>query len=142
MGILVQTQVARELKSVLLVDDGDETRITTKWFLANFGYTVESTRNAEEALNVFDPKVHDLVITDNSMPGMSGNEMAHIIKLRSPATPVVMFSGMPPQDTGSLDAVIKRPAHLLLLKEEVDRLISKQAPPEPAASECQQTPRP
>ena len=56
------------LRTVLLVDDQDGNRIMTKWFLNHFGYTVESARSAGEALAMFDPQVHDFVVTDNS-PG-------------------------------------------------------------------------
>lgn len=116
------------LKVILLVDDRDELRVTMKWFLTNFGYEVDSARNAEEALVLFDPKIHNLVITDNSMPGMTGVEMSHIIKLRSPATPVVMFSGNPPADRSCLDFLIRKPAHLMELKEAVDKLMADRAP--------------
>ena len=111
-------------KTILIVDDEDALRITTSWFLANFGYTVSAARSAEEALALFDPAVHDVVLTDNSMPGISGAEMAHIIKLRSPATLVVMYTGLAPTDQSCLDLVIQRPAHLLTLKEALDKLLA------------------
>jgi CheY-like chemotaxis protein len=110
------------LKTVLLVDDVDASRIMAKWFLSNFGYEVESVRTAEEALALFNPRVHDAVITDNTMPCLTGAEMAHIIKLRSPATPVIMFSGSPPEDRSCLDVVIQKPAHLMTLKDALDTL--------------------
>ena len=112
------------LKTILLVDDNDDVRVVTKWFLSNFGYAVDSVRNAEEALVLFDPRLHDLVVTDNSMPGMTGAEMAHIIKLRSSTTPVLMYTGLPPDDRSCLDAVIQRPTHLLALTAAVDRLLA------------------
>jgi CheY-like chemotaxis protein len=112
-----------ELKTILVVDDRDDCRITTKWFLTNFGYAVDSARSAEEALSVFDAKIHDLIITDNSMPGMSGVEMAHIIKLRSPVTPIIMYSGTLPENRTCLDVVIKKPAHLLELKDAADKIL-------------------
>lgn len=111
------------LKTVLLVDDADTTRITTKWFLTSFGFAVDTARSAEEALALFNPNIHDLILTDNSMHGMSGGEMAHIIKLRSPATPVLMYSGRIPDDQRCLDAVVQKPTHLLALKDAVDRLL-------------------
>ena len=116
-------QTPPPLETVLLVDDHNDTRTTTKWFLANFGYSLVTARSAEEALALFDPKLHDVVVTDNSMPGISGAEMAHIIKLRSPATPIVMYTGQAPTDRSCLDEVIQRPAHLLSLKEAIDRLL-------------------
>jgi CheY-like chemotaxis protein len=121
----VEGQSSSQVKTILLVDDLDEFRVTTKWFLNNFGYTVESVRSAEEALALFNPGTHDVVVTDNSMPGMSGVEMAHIIKLRSPSTPVVMYSGNVPADQSCLDLVIQRPTHLLTLKEGIDKLLSE-----------------
>ncbi len=111
-------------RTILLVDDEDEIRVTTKWFLSNFGFAVESARNAEEALALFDPKTHDVIVTDNSMPGMTGAEMAHVIKLRSPSTPVLMYTGRLPEDVSCLDLVIQKPAHMLALKEGVDKLLA------------------
>lgn len=99
----------------------------TKWFLNHFGYTVESARSAEEALGMFNPLVHDLILTDNSMPGMTGAEMAHIIKMRSAVTPVVMLSGSPPDDHACLDLVLHRPMHLMRLKEAVDQVLGGSA---------------
>ena len=116
-------------KTVLLVDDRDDSRLTTKWFLTYFGYVVDSARNAEEALGVFDPKIHDAVLTDNSMPGMTGAEMAHIIKLRSPSTPVIMHTGMLPEDRSCLDFVVQKPVHLLEIKEALDKLLAGGPPP-------------
>lgn len=111
-------------RTILLVDDQDANRIITKWFLNNFGYMVESVRRAEEALSVFDPKVHDVIVTDNSMPGMTGSEMAHVIKLRSPTTPVVMFTGAAPADRSCLDRVLVRPVHLMRLRDAIEQVLS------------------
>jgi CheY-like chemotaxis protein len=121
----MEDRPSQAVRTILLVDDRDDSRITTKWFLSNFGYGIDSVRSAEEALALFDPKHHDLVITDNSMPGMTGAEMAHVIKMRSSTTPVLMYTGMAPQDQSCIDIVIQRPAHLLTLKEAVEKLLGK-----------------
>jgi CheY-like chemotaxis protein len=124
----VGSQPLPPIKTILLVDDADDLRVTTKWFLANFGYAVDSVRSAEEALALFDPKIHDIVVTDNSMSGMTGAEMAHIIKMRSRSTPVLMFSGRVPEDQSCVDLIILRPAHLLMLKDGVERLLADAEP--------------
>ena len=111
--------------TVLLVDDIDDSRLMTKWFLANFGYSVDSARSAEEGLALFDSKIHDIVVTDNSMPAMSGAEMAHVIKLRSASTPVLMYTGEAPKDLSCVDKLIDKPAHLLELKEAIDVLLAR-----------------
>ena len=122
---MTSTPASPETRTILLVDDGDDCRITTKWFLSNFGYAVDAVRTAEDALSLFDPKIHDLVVTDNAMPGMTGAEMAHVIKLRSPSTPVLMYSGNAPDDRSCLDGVVQRPAHLLALKDAIERLLAR-----------------
>jgi CheY-like chemotaxis protein len=113
-----------QMRTVLLVDDNDDTRVLTKWFLDNFGYAVDSAQNAEEALSRFNPKVHDLILTDNSMPGMTGTEMVQHIKRRSPSTPAVMYTGNPPPDCSGIDVVILKPTHLLDVKEAMDKLLA------------------
>jgi CheY-like chemotaxis protein len=123
----VENKSESQLRTVLLVDDNVDTRLLTKMFLNNFGFEVDSAGSASEALARFNPGLHDLVLTDNSMPGMTGSEMAHIIKLRSPATPVVMCTGNPPSDTTSIDVVIAKPTHLLAIKDALDKLLGEKA---------------
>ena len=112
------------MATILLVDDGRATRLMTKWFLDYVGYVVHSFSNPEDALAQFDPKIHDLVLTDNSMSPMTGAEMAHIIKMRSPATPVLMYTQAPPGDRSCLDAVVQRATPLPDLKETIDKLLA------------------
>jgi len=114
------------LRTILLVDDNVDTRLLTKMFLNNFGFEVDSAESAGEALDRFSPGQHSLVLTDNSMPGMTGGEMARVIKQRSPSTPVVMCSGNPPSDCSAIDVVIKKPTYLLAIKDAIDQLL--QAP--------------
>jgi CheY-like chemotaxis protein len=115
---------SQQLRTVLVVDDDDDTRLLTKVFLNNFGYEVDSTNSTGDALARFNPDLHDLVLTDNSMQGMTGAELAHIIKLRSPTTPVVMCTGSPPNDSSSIDVVIKKPTYLLAIKDAIDKLLA------------------
>jgi hypothetical protein len=54
---------------------------------------------------------------------MSGVEMAHIIKLRSPSTPVLIHTASSPPDSSCVDLVLQRPTHLMVLKEALDKLL-------------------
>jgi len=110
-------------KTILLVDDTQDSRLISKWFLAELGFVVHTAHTAEDALAIFEPRLHDIVITDNSMPGMSGEEMAHIIKMRSPSTPVLMYSGTAPFRNECIDAVILKPAGLPEVHSAVCRLL-------------------
>jgi CheY-like chemotaxis protein len=111
--------------TVLLVDDRHDSRIMTKWFLGNFGYAVDSAWNAEEALRLFDPEIHGVVITDNSMPGMTGSELARAIKARSRTTRVLMYAGSAPDANTPVDVVVLRPTHLMMLKDAVEKLLTR-----------------
>jgi DNA-binding NtrC family response regulator len=111
-------------RTVLLVDDVQETRTIAKLFLSSFGYIIDSFASATDALAHFDSRIHDLVVTDNSMQGISGEELAHIIKMRSASTPVLMYTGNRPADRSCLDIVIEKPVPLTVLKEAVDRLFA------------------
>jgi CheY-like chemotaxis protein len=122
---IVQNKPESQLKTVLIVDDDDDTRLLTKMFLNNFGYEVDATNSTGEALARFNPGIHDVVLTDNSMKGMAGWEMAHIIKLRSPNTPIIMCTGNPPSDCSSVDIVIKKPTYLLAIKDAIDKLMKE-----------------
>jgi FixJ family two-component response regulator len=111
-------------KTILLVDDGRDTRLMTKWFLDCVGFVVHAFSDAEDALSQFDPKIHDLVVTDNSMTPITGAEMAHIIKMRSPCTPVLMYTGAAPKDQSCLDLVVQRSTSLPGLKDAIDKLLA------------------
>jgi CheY-like chemotaxis protein len=63
--------------------------------LERLGYAVTGFIDAQVALDAFkaDPNAFDVVVTDLSMPGLSGHDLAReILKIR-PALPVVMTSG-------------------------------------------------
>lgn len=119
----VERPTTPHASTVLLVDDNHDSRVLIKWFLDYFGYAVDPSPSAEDALLRFDPKIHHLILTDNSMPGMSGAEMVKQIKLQYPSIPAVMFTGNPPLDCSGIDVVIKKPTHLLDVKEALDKLL-------------------
>ena len=81
--------------SILLVEDNDELRLSTRSMLEGFGYQVTATSTGEEALTVFGEVGHevDLVITDVVMPGMSGKELADRIHEKNPHMKVLFVSG-------------------------------------------------
>lgn len=114
------------LKCVLLVAYEDSTRLTAKWTLTDFGYQVDAARTAEEALTLFDPLVHDAVVTVDAMPGITGAELAHVIKLRSPRTPVVLLAKhAAPADRSCLDAVLQLGARVSGLNATLQRLLGQ-----------------
>jgi CheY-like chemotaxis protein len=116
---------ADALKCVLLAAHEDSTRLAAKWALTDFGYQVDVTRSAEEALALFDPVVHDVVVAADTMPGITGAELAHIIKLRSPRTPVVLVAERAaPADRSCLNAVLESGAGVWGLTGVLQQLLA------------------
>jgi two-component system cell cycle sensor histidine kinase/response regulator CckA len=100
-------------RSVLLVEDEDGVRKMARFVLEGQGYRVAEARDAETALELLkpDPAV-DLLVTDLSMPGMDGRELAGRLRAVRPGVGVVFVSGYVPE-AGRLDDV---PAAVFLPK--------------------------
>lgn len=80
--------------TILFVDDEEVLRTVTVQTLTRRGYVVHSAKDATEALELFEdvPSI-DVVVTDMSMPGMSGAELIGRLRERRPDLPVVLCSG-------------------------------------------------
>jgi CheY-like chemotaxis protein len=80
--------------TALLVDDERFVRASTADMLADLGYEVVECANAEEALEAIDGGLSfDLLVTDHLMPGMSGVDLARVVRSRTPDAPVLIISG-------------------------------------------------
>lgn len=80
---------------ILFVDDEDSVVQLGREALESLGYYPVICRTAAEALDIFqaDPKRFDLLITDRTMPGMSGDCLAQECRRRRPNLPVLFCSG-------------------------------------------------
>jgi len=80
---------------VLYVDDEEQLALLVKMGLERLGYNVQSRVSSVEALEAFraNPKRFDIVITDQTMPHMTGTELAkRLIEIR-PDLPIVLCTG-------------------------------------------------
>ncbi len=78
-----------------MVDDEPDIVTAVKIILEKLGYQVETRSNGQEALEVFwaDPDRFDLVFTDQTMPQLTGVELAQeIVKVR-PRLPIIICTG-------------------------------------------------
>ena len=80
---------------VLLVDDEAMIAEVEEEMLKRIGYTVVSVTNPLAALEAFqaDPDAFDLVMTDQTMPGMTGEALAREIMRIRPDIPVILCMG-------------------------------------------------
>jgi PAS domain S-box-containing protein len=78
----------------LLVDDHDLVRMTTSEMLRELGYDVVEAGSAEEAIRLVAKGLRvDLVVSDHLMTGITGADLARLLRSRWPQTPFLLMSG-------------------------------------------------
>jgi len=119
---------------ILLVDDEEPVALMEEKILASRGYTVTSTTSSKEAVALFqeNPLGFDLVITDQTMPQMTGIELIKKIKKIRDDIPVILCSGYSTavneksaQETGAF-AFLMKPFDSKLLVSVVSRALAGQ----------------
>ncbi|MFT7699999.1 MAG: PAS domain S-box-containing protein [Candidatus Krumholzibacteriia bacterium] len=80
---------------VLLVDDEEMLVNLVQKTLVVLGYEVVSFTDPNEALEAFRarPDDFDVLVTDLTMPGLTGRELAHEVKAIAPNLPIIICSG-------------------------------------------------
>jgi CheY-like chemotaxis protein/anti-sigma regulatory factor (Ser/Thr protein kinase) len=88
-------EILKGSERILFVDDEEELADTGKQTLGRLGYRVVSQTGSRQALDLFrtDPQQFDLVITDQTMPQMTGLELAREIHRVRPDIPVILCTG-------------------------------------------------
>src|ERR1700694_4093142 len=79
-------------RTILCVDDNEQSLSYRKIMLETRGYRVASCSRGEEALERFKQGGVDLVVTDMAMPGLDGPQLIAAIKNLSPQTPAILIS--------------------------------------------------
>jgi len=87
---------------LLIIDDEANLRRTLTAVLQRRGFTIYSAADGESGLYLFRHEKPDLVLTDLSMPGMSGLELLKRIKAERPAVPVLMMTAY-----GSIESAVE-----------------------------------
>jgi PAS domain S-box-containing protein len=80
---------------ILFVDDEPQLVRLARTQLQSLGYRVDAYTSAREALDSYreDPASFDLVITDQTMPEMTGVELAQQILSLDPTMPIILCTG-------------------------------------------------
>jgi DNA-binding NtrC family response regulator len=101
------------MSRVLVVDD-DETIRDTLYELLSENYVCQTAETAEKAFARLEADQYDVVLTDISMPGLSGLELLGHVRQQFPDTPVIIISGIGDQEHAQ--GLIKLGAFDFLLK--------------------------
>ncbi len=130
------------MAKILVVDDERNIRKVLSNYLRKEGFTVETARNYEEAVDKAAAVNFDLVLTDMRLPGQSGLDLLKWLKRKMPSLPVLVITAY-----GSIDnavEVMKNGASNYLTKPvDMDEmliiiqhtLLKEQVRPEAAAGE-------
>ena len=86
---------AKGNERILLIDDEEQIVSMEQKMLENLGYEVTARTDSTEALKEFSlqPQNFDLVITDMTMPQMTGDELAQKLLDIKPDIPVILCTG-------------------------------------------------
>ena len=90
-----RVEIQKGTERILIVDDEKPAVDIMQKMLEKFGYKVTSTINSRNALKIFkkNPENFDLVITDMTMPDMSGEILAKEIMSIRPGFPIILCTG-------------------------------------------------
>jgi len=88
-------KLQRGTERILIVDDDELIANLNGRMLSEMGYQVTVMTDSVEALKLFTANVHsfDLVMTDQTMPDMTGMELVQRIKLLRPQIPTILWTG-------------------------------------------------
>jgi PAS domain S-box-containing protein len=93
---------------ILAVDDDPLILMNTVLMLEDLGHEVKEATSARAALDLFTANGgFDLVVTDHSMPGMTGSELASQLLQVRPDLPIVLASGYTDLPPGSLQELVR-----------------------------------
>ena len=79
--------------NILYVEDNDDLRETIGILLEGEGRDIATCPDAERALALWEQQKFDVLVTDVSLPGMSGTDLARTVLARAPLAWVVLCSG-------------------------------------------------
>jgi len=130
--ISVHSDVPTKRGKILVVDDDEINREICVEVLEPLGHEIHSASSGIEAAELITRDRFDLVITDLSMPGASGWDVARQVKAASPSTRVMLLSGwsvqQDPEQTkaAGIDLVLSKPVQVHELAQAVQRLLLDQ----------------
>jgi len=132
---LVFKPLPRGHGNILFVDDEEELAILEKENLEELGYNVTAVTGSVEALKLYreNPGHFDLIITDHTMPFITGLELIEEIRKTSPSMPFILTTGFgdlisdeKASEIG-IKKLIKKPFKLYELAEVISSILNRDA---------------
>ncbi|MBI5592679.1 MAG: response regulator [Deltaproteobacteria bacterium] len=116
MPALSKAAIPTGSEKILLIDDEETIVDVAGQMLRGLGYSVITETGSRHALWTFlkDPLAFDLVISDQTMPGMTGTEMFQKIRSVHPAQPFILSTGF--SETETRESVLAMGIRELIMK--------------------------
>ena len=115
--------------NILVIDDEKDIRDNISSILKKMGYNLITIDNVVDATELILTKEWGIIISDIMIPHLGGFELVELAKRVSPATPVIVISGLEKDILFSTrtkaDAVLTKPFTSKQLLDEVFRLSKK-----------------
>jgi two-component system, NtrC family, response regulator PilR len=115
--------------AVLLIVDDEEGIRDALYDLFEEEHRCHTAGTAEQAIKWLDAEEYDVVLTDISMPGLSGIELLGVVRQRQPKTPVIVITGLSDREhakglmqMGAFDYMVK-PFRLEAVEKSVKRAL-------------------
>lgn len=127
--------VAQTTARLLVVDDEDYVRELLRDILESLGHQVMEADDGFKALALFDTQTFDAVFTDISMPGMSGWELARLIRERNSEVPLAILSGWgeaigsDEQEAAQVNWIVAKPFLIERIEEIVKEILQRAETP-------------
>ena len=122
-------------RRILLVDDEPALAAMNRKMLEKMGHTVLDRTNPKEALSDFrqDPAAYNIVLTDMTMPQMSGEELVAEVRKIRPDIPIIFCTGFGDRLNDArvaalgVSAFLKKPYGMAELGEALKKAAAKRA---------------
>jgi two-component system OmpR family response regulator len=118
---------------VLLVDDDRDLRSINARLLLESGYHVDTANDGASGWRALNARHYDVLITDNTMPGVTGLELIKKLRSEDMTLAVILASGTAPMDELSqnpwmqIDALLPKPYTVAQLVRTIDEVLQKSA---------------
>jgi two-component system, NtrC family, response regulator AtoC len=118
---------------ILIADDDEVSCQLFAEVLEKEGYRVDRAQSGDAALALLDNELHDLLIIDVRMPGMTGLDVTRVVHRKLPSLPIVVMTAFGSIET-AIEAIhegafdfISKPMNLEVLKKTVARALAQRA---------------
>lgn len=107
---------------VLVADDDDDAREIVTQYLHHDGHRVVAVESGAVALKSILQEHFDLLLTDHGMPGITGLQLAEVVRRVQPGIDIILLTGSettPAMESIAVDQVLKKP----LVRDELRRAL-------------------